>query len=1099
MSGSLILSPDAIAANRTPTIDNIPNYGPILENAGIQIINLTGIGPGRNESDQTVSITAISDNESLIDKVDIDYDLGEIATLSFTPVQNTSGKAKITVILDDGEDKRNIKRESFTVTVAPVNGQPIFQLSKPVVVVDENTGKVEIKNFAIDIDDGDPDEQQDLEFISTVLLLDGNLSFITEPEISSKDGDLVFECNQDVFGEALIAVVLEDDGGTTNGGIDVSDAANFTIQVNPLDPPPIIDEVDDYGPILENAGVQQIRLRGIGPGGDIPGQTVSIDAWTDNEDLISNIAIEYDHGETALLSFFTAVDLNGIATITVAVSDGQSTVEESFVVTVVGVNGKPSFELSSELISIEESVGRIEIANFAVNIDDGDPGEKQELKFITSVQEITGDLSFLSLPQINSDNGDLDFECKPELYGEALISVVLEDDGGNENAGEHISDIATFIIKIGAINSPPTLDIIPGPITILEDSGEQLVQLTGISSGKNEELQELSILASSDKLELISELQIEYQQGSDTAQLRFVSKPNLFGVANITISVDDGQTINNQIIRKFFVVVNPVADTPEVTEAIIQGSNQSISGLEIFRNPIDGDEVTHFKITNIQQGNLFLHDGVTETFNDTFITYSEGNEGLKFTIADPYVSGEIFNVQAATGPSDDRLGGDIVPATILVNNDPPTIVSIPDSVIEISDSFVYNLKAEDSDEEDVLVFKIEIPEQIESWLKIIEDDDGTPTIFGTPPLEAIGIYVLKIRVEDRVGAFDEQVFNLTVNERNNRPELLPVSIEIKEDEVFYFEKDHFVSSFYDEDGDTLYSIKAANLPEFGSLFLNDILIDGEIEVESDDIQNLSYIPNQDYFGFDVFDWSASDAKDFALIPKRVRILISSVNDAPEIFDFEEDGFVFEFGDENVPLTNTAYVVDVDNEKLVKAEISFTNGYSLGEDSLYYELIEDLNFEWKDSVGILYINGVSPTAVYQEAIRSVKYVNIDRLSPSGDGRDIEIVLFDSDTSSLPYKRQIFFEDNFEELEIPNAFTPNGDNANDRWGIENIDKYGDYDISIYSKTGERIFESTAIKRQWDGTHNGKLVPVGSYYYVIKIDKFQKTYSGTVLVLK
>lgn len=865
---------------------------------------------------------------------------------------------------------------------------------------------------------------------------------------------------------------------------------------------PRIDDIPNYGPILENSGLHQITLTGISPGRNEDDQVLTISASSDNESLIKKVNIQYEQGSTAILSFSLIVNANGKAKITVTLDDGErsrGTKSETFTVTVSPVNGKPSFELSSKLISIEENPGRVEIANFAVNIDDGDPDEKQQLRFVTSIQNITGDLSFISLPQINANNGDLAFECKPEVYGEASILVILKDGSGTQYGGLDVSDEATFVIRIGQTNSPPTLDNIPGPITVLEDSGEQIIQLTGISSGDDEEFQKLTFTAFSDNMELISEVKIEYVQGAKNAQLRFISAPNLFGIANITITIDDGQPINNKILRKAFVIVNPVADTPEVSAALLMGSKQTSSGLVIGRNAADGDEVTHYKITGIQQGKLFLHDGVTEILSNTFITHAEGNQGLKFTVSNPNATGTIFNVQAATGPDENRLGGKRVPAKIIVDNDPPRIVSIPDSIIEVSYSYVYNVKAVDPDESDVLNFTIEIPKQIQSWLKTIESEDGTTTIFGTPPLDGSGVYLLKIRVEDRIGAFDEQVFNLTVNEQNQKPELMPFSIDIEEDEVIYFEKESFTNSFFDEDGDTLFYIKAANLPEFGSLYLNETLIEANVEVAVNDIQNLSYIPSKDYFGLDVFDWTASDGKDYSVVPKRVRILISSVNDPPELINFEENAFVFEFGDESVALTKTAMVFDADEEKLVKAEIAFTEGYTLGEDSLYYDLIEGLNYNWKDSVGVLSINGVSPTSSYQEAIRSLKYINLDRLSPNGEGRTIEILLSDSDTSSIPYLREIYFEDNFEELEIPNAFTPNGDFANDSWEITDIERYGGYDLTVYSKSGQQVFKSSKRRKKWDGTYNGKLVPVGNYYYVIRINKFQKTYTGTVLVLR
>ena len=177
-------------SNQRPTIDDIPDYGPIAENSGLQSITLTGIGPGSESENQQVSITASSDNENLIPNVNIQYDQGETAILSFTPGLNINGKAQITVRLDDGQWWRNITEKSFYVTVFAVNSQPTFQLSTDLISIDDNPGKVEIANFAVNIDDGDPEEDQKLKFDIKVLSITGQLEFKSDPEINKNNGDL---------------------------------------------------------------------------------------------------------------------------------------------------------------------------------------------------------------------------------------------------------------------------------------------------------------------------------------------------------------------------------------------------------------------------------------------------------------------------------------------------------------------------------------------------------------------------------------------------------------------------------------------------------------------------------------------------------------------------------------------------------------------------------------------------------------------------------------------------------------------------------------------------------------------------------------------
>ncbi|MCK5470282.1 MAG: hypothetical protein KAI99_17285, partial [Cyclobacteriaceae bacterium] len=169
--------------NNPPTIDRIPDYGPIPENAGEQRITLTGISDGDNNKEDQVTITASTNNSDLISNLKVEYDQGTTAVLSFTPKLNANGKATITIRLDDGQQFRNIIEISFDVTVFAVNGKPSFQLSSNLILIAVNEGKVEIKNFATNIDDGDPELKQKLNFIITTKSVTGNLDFKSFPEI----------------------------------------------------------------------------------------------------------------------------------------------------------------------------------------------------------------------------------------------------------------------------------------------------------------------------------------------------------------------------------------------------------------------------------------------------------------------------------------------------------------------------------------------------------------------------------------------------------------------------------------------------------------------------------------------------------------------------------------------------------------------------------------------------------------------------------------------------------------------------------------------------------------------------------------------------
>jgi hypothetical protein len=109
--------------------------------------------------------------------------------------------------------------------------------------------------------------------------------------------------------------------------------------------------------------------------------------------------------------------------------------------------------------------------------------------------------------------------------------------------------------------------------------------------------------------------------------------------------------------------------------------------LVLTRNAADSTEVTHFKITGITNGNLFQNDSTTAIANGAFITFAEGNAGLKFT---PTGGGNgSFTAQASLSNIDGGLGGSTVNATITTDSGgggggggttPPPVINDGDNI-----------------------------------------------------------------------------------------------------------------------------------------------------------------------------------------------------------------------------------------------------------------------------------------------------------------------------------------------------------------------------------------------------------------------------------
>lgn len=89
--------------NKAPTLDPITDPSPVQHTSGEQSIALTGISAGPND-DQKITITATSDNPSILKDLTVDYTSPQsTATLRYTPILDKLGTAIINVtVKDDG-------------------------------------------------------------------------------------------------------------------------------------------------------------------------------------------------------------------------------------------------------------------------------------------------------------------------------------------------------------------------------------------------------------------------------------------------------------------------------------------------------------------------------------------------------------------------------------------------------------------------------------------------------------------------------------------------------------------------------------------------------------------------------------------------------------------------------------------------------------------------------------------------------------------------------------------------------------------------------------------------------------------------------------
>lgn len=89
--------------------------------------------------------------------------------------------------------------------------------------------------------------------------------------------------------------------------------------------------------------------------------------------------------------------------------------------------------------------------------------------------------------------------------------------------------------------------------------------------------------------------------------------------------------------------------------------------------------------------------------------------------------------------------------------------------------------------------------------------------------------------------------------------------------------------------------------------------------------------------------------------------------------------------------------------------------------------------------------------------------------------------------------------YENIKVPNAFSPNGDGINDVWNIEPLELFDDSETQVYNRYGQLVYQSHGYGKPWDGTRNGKHLPAGIYYYAINLKDGKPSLTGSVLIIR
>ncbi|MEE9167869.1 MAG: lamin tail domain-containing protein [Candidatus Neomarinimicrobiota bacterium] len=205
---------------------------------------------------------------------------------------------------------------------------------------------------------------------------------------------------------------------------------------------------------------------------------------------------------------------------------------------------------------------------------------------------LVGDVSHGALT-FNPD-GSFEYEPDADFFGRDTFTYFATD--GIEN-----SPVAKATLTTLPVNDSPLLAPISDPEIILEDAGEQRIEIGGIYPGAENETQLLMVTAVSGDHELLSDPQVDYSSPDSLGSLTYAPLANANGAVVIEVKVkDDGGTENGGIdssLVTFTVTVAAVDDTPSVELGEVVMVEDSSITLSLPDTDAEGDSLTYSNVS----------------------------------------------------------------------------------------------------------------------------------------------------------------------------------------------------------------------------------------------------------------------------------------------------------------------------------------------------------------------------------------------------------------------------------------------------------------------------------------------------------------------
>lgn len=662
--------------NDLPTIDGV-SIQTVNEDSVPPTVALTGITSGAANEVQTLMVSAVSSDTTIVTNPVVTYSSADTtAALDYTLVGDAfGGPVTITVTVQDsgldgilGNADDGSTDTTFEVNVLPVNDDPTID---PIAnrSIDEDSGIHTVTMTGIT--NGPPNETEQI----SVTAVSSDPSLIPDPTVAytsgSATGVLSYAPTSNNFGGPVTITVTVTDAGLDNilgNGDDASITETFDITVLPVNDTPTLNPIPT-SITTEDSVVQTVALSGItaGPANEIEGLRVTA---------------AVDSGSVLI------VPSGGAAVGQVITVDG---IDFTYVTSATGVNTDILIVDVVTLVTVDSTFEVAEATAEALNAYFGAGTASASGNTVSSALamstasaalQVVPFSSVVANPVISytspSSTGTLSYNGLPNMFGTVTVTVTVTDNGLDDVAGnaDDASTTQQLTIIVNAVNDLPTLLPLDDLYLNVSDS-QQVVNLTGISNGPVNELEDVRFTITSTNTDLIPTPVLSYTGGT-SGTLTFTPVAGVAGASIITVLIEDAGV--DGVFDDPLTPENEAADNRRLTQTFRVSTPPIISspvGEIVDNTPL----ITFTQIPDVTSYEIRLAN-ITE---DTFV-FGPGNFAQtavnSFQVPSVLPLGEYqldvraIDARNVTGPWSEMVSFTVAPPPAILT---PTSTRLPDS------------------------------------------------------------------------------------------------------------------------------------------------------------------------------------------------------------------------------------------------------------------------------------------------------------------------------------------------------------------------------------------------------------------------------------